>query len=134
MSQWMQDHFESSRSGVGGNIKPMEGLRGFAVFLVFIVHYVSMTEPWIEKGAFASMMLRAAHTIGNAGVDLFFILSGYLIYGSLIARRQPFIKYMQRRIARIYPAFTVVFLAYVALSFAMPSQSKIPDGTANALL
>ncbi len=104
----------------------MEGLRGLAVFLVFLVHYVALIRPWIETAPALNAFATGIHTIGNAGVDLFFVLSGYLIYGSLIARPQPFLKFMGRRIQRIYPAFIVVFLLYIALSYIFPDQNKIP--------
>jgi len=105
----------------------MEGLRGFAVALVFLVHYVSLAGT---NGPIASAM----HTIGNSGVDLFFVLSGYLIYGSLIRRPQRFGRFMARRVERIYPAFLAVFAVYLALSLAMPAHSKIPDEGATAYL
>jgi exopolysaccharide production protein ExoZ len=105
------------------NLQPMEGLRGFAVFLVFLVHYI--TESRVT-GTFYD----GVRTIGHAGVDLFFILSGYLIYGNLIDKRQPFSRFMARRLRRLYPAFAVVFVLYVALSFAMPALSKIPSDSA----
>lgn len=105
----------------------MEGLRGFAVFLVFLVHYASMVTPWIAGNPKVMALSNALYTVGNAGVDLFFVLSGYLIYGSLIARPQPFFRFMARRVERIYPAFVAVFGAYVALSFVFPAESKIPS-------
>lgn len=105
----------------------MEGIRGFAVFLVFLVHYASLADPWIQKQTAVHSFAEAFHTIGNAGVDLFFVLSGYLIYGTLISREQQFLPFMARRLRRIYPAFTVVFLTYLALSFLFPAESKIPE-------
>jgi peptidoglycan/LPS O-acetylase OafA/YrhL len=55
----------------------MEGLRGVAVFLVFLVHYVSNVAPWTasDLGSVAA----AVTTMGSTGVDLFFVLSGFLI-------------------------------------------------------
>jgi peptidoglycan/LPS O-acetylase OafA/YrhL len=105
----------------------MEGLRGFAVLLVFLVHYESLLEPWIANDQGLVAFADSLHTIGNTGVDLFFLLSGYLIYGSLLAHRQSFLPFMARRLQRIYPAFTVVFAAYVALSLLLPAESKIPN-------
>ena len=113
-------------------MRPMEGLRGFAVFLVFLVHYATLVSPWIAQPSALFNVATALHTIGNAGVDLFFVLSGYLIYGSLMARPQPFLRFMTRRIQRIYPAFIVVFVLYLAMSFVFRQQSKIPSGTAAA--
>jgi exopolysaccharide production protein ExoZ len=66
--------------------------------------------------------------IGNAGVDLFFVLSGYLIYGTLIKREKPFFLYIRRRIQRIYPTFLVVFILNIVLSLVFPVESKFPDG------
>jgi exopolysaccharide production protein ExoZ len=125
---WIADRFELARDGGRKHVLSMEGLRGFAVFLVFLVHYASLIEPWLTPGATTANVAATLHTIGNAGVDLFFVLSGFLIYGSLIRRDVPFLPYMRQRIVRIYPAFCVVFALYVALSLAMPSQSKIPPG------
>lgn len=125
---WLTQQFELSRAGGGSHVRPMEGLRGLAIFLVFLVHYVTLIEPWMVPQSALRTFAGALHTIGNTGVDLFFVLSGYLIYGSLIVRPQRFGRFMVRRIERIYPTFSVVFLIYVGLSFLMPAQSKIPAG------
>lgn len=123
---WLGDRFELARGGTGHNLRPMEGLRGFAVFLVFLVHYVTLIQPWLAEDAMIRPWTDALHAAGNAGVDLFFVLSGYLIYGSLLTRQQPFFRFMRRRIQRIYPAFAAVFGIYLVLSFIFPAESKIP--------
>jgi peptidoglycan/LPS O-acetylase OafA/YrhL len=99
------------------NVRPMEGLRGFAVFLVFLVHYVTLVRPWIAGESALLVLASALHTIRNTGVDLFFVLSGYLIYGSLISRSQQFVRFVSRRVERIYPTFVAVFVLYAVLSF-----------------
>lgn len=126
--EWLRRQFELSRGGAGHNVRSMEGLRGFAVFLVFLVHYVTLVNPWIAGDPVLHSFSGALHTIGNSGVDLFFVLSGYLIYGSLISRPQQFLHFMSRRVKRIYPAFLVVFVIYVGLSFFFVSENKIPAG------
>ena len=130
---WLRQKFELSRAG-GHNVRPMEGLRGFAVFLVFIVHFVTLVKPWISGNPSFLAFANSLHTIGNTGVDLFFVLSGYLIYGSLISRRQQFLRFMSRRVERIYPTFIAVFLAYVLLSFAFPAENKIPSPPAEGMI
>ncbi len=131
---WLAQRFELSRGGEAANVRPMEGLRGFAVLLVFLTHYAGMVEPWIAGSTETVRIASGLRHVGHAGVDLFFVLSGYLIYGSLMKRPQPFIGFMRRRVARIYPAFIVVFIAYVLLSFAFPSESRIPADPAEAAL
>ncbi|OYY93743.1 MAG: acyltransferase [Hydrogenophilales bacterium 28-61-23] len=132
--EWLAQRFELSRGGGAHNVRPMEGMRGFAVFLVFLVHYVTLIKPWISGEQTLLALAGAIHTIGNTGVDLFFVLSGYLIYGSLISRRQAFFRYMARRVERIYPTFVVVFAVYIALSFVFPAENKIPAPGAEGML
>ncbi len=110
----------------------MEGVRGLAVFLVFLVHYATAVVPWVVPDSPLARLAHDLRIIGRTGVDLFFVLSGYLIYGSLMARPQPFLQFMRRRVQRIYPAFTAVFLGYVGLSLALPAESRIPAGASAA--
>lgn len=116
--------FELSRPGAAPQLRAMEGLRGLAVLLVFLVHYVSLEAPW--RGGAVTPLAAALHSMGNAGVDLFFVLSGYLIYGSLMSRQQALLPYLRRRARRIYPVYSCVFALYLLLSWALPSESRIP--------
>lgn len=123
---WLATKFELSR-GDGVNQRSMEGLRGFAVFLVFLVHFSTLIEPRLSAYPELLMFSRYLHAIGSSGVDLFFVLSGYLIFGSLISRHQQFSKFMTRRIIRIYPTFLTVFIVYTILSFIFPNENKFPS-------
>lgn len=131
---WLTGRFELSKERAGQNLRHMEGLRGFAVFLVFLVHYDALIRPWIKPESFLSAFSGGLAIIGNSGVDLFFVLSGYLIYGSLISRPQAFQQYIVKRLKRIYPAFTAVFITYVALSFIFPAENKIPKQLAEGVI
>jgi len=110
----------------------MEGMRGLAVFFVFIVHYATLVDPFLGNGILAHQIAVILRNIGNSGVDLFFVLSGYLIYGLLMRRHVPFTKYIGRRIQRIYPAFLAVFALYLILSVSYPEESKLPADTLTA--
>ena len=103
------------------------GFAGLVIFLVFWAHYCTLVASWIDALPALMELADALHAMGHEGVDLFFVLSGYLIYGSFMARQQAFIPFMARRVRRIYPAFIVVFVVYVVLSFAFNSESKIPQ-------
>src|SRR5262249_31126812 len=93
-----------------------------------------LIRPWVADQSDLVALTQSLRVIGDTGVDLFFVLSGYLIYGSLIARRQAFLPFISRRIERIYPAFVVVFALYVALAFAFPMENKIPGNVVDGAL
>ncbi len=132
IKNWVSERFELSRGGGPGNIRPMEGLRGFAALLVFFAHYIGFMKPFVDQSSEFAAAANAVNSVGNSGVDLFFVLSGYLIYGSLISRPQVFTQFMSRRVARIYPVFLVMFAVYIALSLLLPSESKIPSTAGEA--
>ena len=106
-------------------IVPMEGLRGLAVLLVFFVHFHALFGGTLARESWSHYVFEFLGTIGNAGVDLFFVMSGFLIYGALIRRETPFWTFMRRRVERIYPTFLAVFAVYLSLSIAFPTQNKI---------
>lgn len=124
--QFLAKRFELSREIAGANLRAMEGMRGFAVTLVFLTHFCSQIAPSLDVTSNLAVFADAVHAIGNVGVDLFFVLSGYLIYKTLLGRPQDFFSFMWRRIRRIYPAFLAVFAVYWVLSLLFPSESSIP--------
>ena len=68
------------------------------------------------------------HRFGWIGVDLFFVLSGYLIGGQLLAplaRHQPLKlgRFFARRALRILPAYLVILAIY----FVLPSWREYPE-------
>ena len=82
MTNWIRNTFEISHTN-HKSIIAMEGIRGFAVFLV---HYVTLIEPWLLENTMTFQAATYIRSIGNMGVDLFFVLSSYLIYGMLIQK------------------------------------------------
>jgi exopolysaccharide production protein ExoZ len=114
-------------------IRSREGLRGLAVSLVFLVHYESIFGPWLGNGGPNAAVGRFLETVGHSGVDLFFVLSGYLIYGASLKNREGYAKFMERRVRRIYPTFLVILAAYLVLSLLLPSESKLPPGRGAAI-
>ena len=61
-------------------VPAMEGIRGVAVTLVFFVHYYQLFGKALPEGHPTREAMRWFGSMGHAGVDLFFLLSGYLIY------------------------------------------------------
>lgn len=130
---WLKAKLEIGRGGQD-NIRCLEGLRGFAVLLVFFVHYIVLGAAAIQNDAGSFRLASGLHNIGHTGVDLFFVLSGFLIYGSLIQKPKNFRTYFARRIERIYPTFLAVLGCYIVLSFVFPEQSKLPGDPLQAIL
>lgn len=99
------------------NYRPeIDGLRALAVLSVFIFH---LNHSWLPGGF--------------VGVDIFFVISGYLISSIIYAECQKekfsFLKFYQRRIARILPLFSVVALAtIICASFIYTAQDFAATG------
>jgi peptidoglycan/LPS O-acetylase OafA/YrhL len=75
---------DSSRSDPPGRSRAIDLLRGVAILLVLGCHFVI---PPASAGFLASVA-QLWHQIGWAGVDLFFVLSGFLVSGLLFAEFQ----------------------------------------------
>jgi peptidoglycan/LPS O-acetylase OafA/YrhL len=93
-----------------GHFAALDGLRGFAILLVFLYHCVTYGE-WREP-----------FTFGWCGIELFFVLSGFLITGLILdAREEPhgLRNFYVRRALRILPLYyTVLALLYVSLALS----------------
>lgn len=123
--------FESP--GGGTRLLPMEGLRGLAVLLVFFVHAHALFGSYLATEPHLFSISWYLGGIGNVGVDVFFALSGFLIYGALVHRRIAYFSFLRRRAVRIYPAFLAVLSCYLVISIVIPSQSKLPGSPTAAM-
>jgi peptidoglycan/LPS O-acetylase OafA/YrhL len=107
-----------------GLLPELDGLRAFAILLVLGRHatrpFEGANEPFLQLGPWraGSLLLN-----GWTGVDLFFVLSGFLIGYHLIRRwragdhRRQLRRYVEKRLLRIVPAYYFVLLAVVASAF-----------------
>jgi len=87
----------------GEHVPVLDGLRGFAVLYVLLYHFVS----WFH-GTLPGDMVSLVFRMGWSGVDLFFVLSGFLITGILHKLRDEpdyFRQFYVRRILRIFPVY-----------------------------
>ncbi len=113
--------------GTAGRIPSLDGLRAVAVFLVFLVHYDALFAAFTTPTGWSRSLSTFWGSAGNSGVDLFFLLSGFLIYGILLARPRGIRRFLLRRAHRLYPVFVFVFLIYVVSMLVLPSALTSPD-------
>lgn len=105
----------------------LDGLRGTAVLLVLAHHYIVLSPLLAAPFGTPPAYLRAALYLPTAaGVDLFFVLSGFLVGGILLDYRkspQLFATFYLRRFVRIVPlawlCVSVVFV--VSLITGLPA-------------
>lgn len=91
--------------GPGTHLPALDGLRGLAVILVVVFH-IFQVEP--APGAGLPRLLYLATRLGQTGVDLFFVLSGFLITGILVDTKDApryFRNFYGRRTLRIFPLY-----------------------------
>ncbi|MEB3199774.1 MAG: acyltransferase family protein [Synechococcaceae cyanobacterium] len=99
----------------------IDGLRGFAVIAVILNHFNRDLLP-----------------SGYLGVDIFFVISGYVITASLAARQEASLGrflagFYQRRVKRLLPALALfVLVMSVLISLLNPSpQASVRTGIAS---
>jgi len=114
-----------SRSGTAGHARlpALDGLRGIAVLLVMVYHFS-------YAGSFSHSLLDRGYArvsgAGWVGVDLFFVLSGFLITGILYdsrGRSGYFSSFYARRVLRIFP----LYYAFVLLVLPLAALVGAPD-------
>ena len=96
------------------HLPQLDGVRGLAILLVLACHFVSFQSV---RGEVVGQVIDAVAGHGFLGVDLFFVLSGFLITGILYDTRGTghFFKYFYaRRMLRICPLYYAYILAVCA--------------------
>ena len=90
-----------SSFNASARIRVLDGIRGLAIALVLLFHGTLYFRP---ESAF-QFALKKITGLGWVGVDLFFVLAGFLITGVLLRlpRERFFRVFYLRRTLRIFP-------------------------------
>jgi len=110
----MEQAPEQKRTGGAHVLLSIQALRGFAVLGVILLHIQLYFAGKLQRGD-----LLPQFSIGAAGIDLFFVISGFvMVYATERLFGQPGGRriFFQRRIARIVPMYwvaTTIMLLYV---------------------
>lgn len=89
-------------------------LRALAAYLVFLTHFGQYAGPVLPRADFLAF--------GSAGVDVFFVLSGFIMFVSTSGRGQSVGAFLTRRVARVVPVYWLVtgLIALMALAGLKP--------------
>ena len=101
----------------GARIRTLDGWRGVAILLVIVCHAAASTR--FNRMIWASL--------GNFGVDIFFVISGYIITSRFIEERKKTSSinlrvFYQRRVFRILPVVVLYLFTLCVLSLFINLQ------------
>lgn len=98
-------------------IPALDGLRGIALLSVLLYHY---TTKFGEKFNTTLSTSVWEFSYGRYGVELFFIISGFVIYKTIERVHSP-AEFLYKRIVRLYPTFWLCLgLTYVSMLYFGP--------------
>lgn len=99
-----------------GRVDYLDGIRAVAIVAVLALHWFSWYVPVFHGGVI--------------GVDLFFVLSGFIITTMLWRTPSGWVPFMRRRLARLYPALLGLVVGSVVLYAVVPWAPLDPVGVA----
>jgi peptidoglycan/LPS O-acetylase OafA/YrhL len=98
------------------HLPSLDGLRGIAILLVLLHNFDVLDLGGAH--ALGPVLVKECFYIGWIGVQLFFVLSGYLITrGLLVTQDQPdyFERFFLKRVLRIFPLYYLALLVFLVL-------------------
>jgi len=94
-------------------LKPIEGLRAYLAFWVLIGHTMVLSGyPSVELSWLPHIFL-----CGIRAVEIFMIISGFVIFSLLDKKHENYLQFILRRFFRLWPLFVLLFVASLPLSF-----------------
>lgn len=107
---------------VQNRVSELDGIRGLAILIVFFYHLIVFASGLANSHVLRSPLVKLVD-IGWIGVDIFFVLSGFLITAILLKTRGEthyFRNFYARRVLRIFPLYYLVaVVVYIFLPFIL---------------
>ncbi|HSR49833.1 MAG TPA: acyltransferase [Acidobacteriota bacterium] len=111
----------------GSRLSPIDGLRALAVLWIILMHCIWYQAPFLGTEVAARKLEEAPAAIlgGPYGVDVFFVISGFLI-GMILMREHEkrdgirVGRFYYRRFLKLMPAYFAALAIYVALGLPNP--------------
>ncbi len=104
------------------NLHLIQVLRGVASLLVVLRHVTANSILVFKQDFFFNFF-----SFGGSGVDIFFVLSGFIItYTSIagISQVSNLLPFIRKRIVRIFPTYWITITLFLAIQAALPSFYK----------
>jgi exopolysaccharide production protein ExoZ len=119
--------WENETQGSARN-RAIDGIRGLFALLVFLAHFHVQFHLLTHNRGALYFISSALWCVTRAAVGIFFALSGFLFYGSLFKRPEPYFRFFRKRLRRLYPTFLFAFSLYLLFCLLFPSVGKLPPG------
>lgn len=103
--------------GFSKRIPQLDGLRGVCAVMIIIHHYALYLDP---RGGWLVDIVKKSTGLFSVSVDMFFVLSGFLLGGILLENRTSknyFKVFYARRFLRIVPLYMVLLGAFWMLKY-----------------
>ncbi len=103
----------------GGRVATLDGLRGFLALAVFS-HHAAIYHVYVADGRWLPPSSRFHAMLGQVGVALFFMITGFLFWGKLLAERgrPDWRRLYIGRVFRIGPLYVVAIAMLIVIVFA----------------
>ncbi len=109
------------------NFRSIHALRAVAAMMVVAFHAPLFLRPNVTYHV-------PTHAFGAAGVDIFFVISGFVMECTTSEHDRPWMEFLTRRLVRVLPMYWLATLAFVAVTLGAGAVPVDPSRVGKSLL